>query len=196
MYIFCGMRNGHSVFSVSVPKSWEENCLRYVWTVFFVFSLGRSIAPKAAFDQPHVKFDSLFPYSGTLYYYCDLAHPQEFQPMPAQLSMKAALPLAKILATASCRSSNIGHWFSAAMPLQNECMEAQITYYRCLLTYNQHDIITDTTTVTLFLKSFACAIIWYKIQNFIYWWEITLAQQWYTNHVRSFLLVYHFWSLQ
>ena len=41
-------------------------------------------------------------------YYSDPTLSQEFQPMAAQLSMKAALPLAKILATASCRSSKTG----------------------------------------------------------------------------------------
>ena len=45
-----------------------------------------------------------------LSYYSDLTLSQEFQPMAAQLSMKAALPLAKILATASCRSSKTGPW--------------------------------------------------------------------------------------
>ena len=44
----------------------------------------------------------------TLSYFSDLTLSQEFQPMAAQLSMKAALPLAKILATASCRSSKTG----------------------------------------------------------------------------------------
>ena len=43
-----------------------------------------------------------------LYYYCGLTLSQEFQPMTAQLSMKGALPLAKILARASYRSSNTG----------------------------------------------------------------------------------------
>ena len=49
-------------------------------------------------------------YSWALSYYSDLTLSQEFQPMAAQLSMKAALPLAKILATASCRSSKTGPW--------------------------------------------------------------------------------------
>ena len=40
-----------------------------------------------------------------LSYYSDQTLLQEFLPMAAQLSMKAVLPLAKILATASCRSS-------------------------------------------------------------------------------------------
>ena len=39
-----------------------------------------------------------------LSYYSDLTLSQSFQPMGAQLSKKAALPLAKIIATASCRS--------------------------------------------------------------------------------------------
>ena len=43
-----------------------------------------------------------------LSYYSDLTLSQEFQPMAAQLSMKAALPLAKILVTASCCSSKTG----------------------------------------------------------------------------------------
>ena len=43
-----------------------------------------------------------------LSYYSDLTLSQEFQPMAAQVSTKAVLPLAKILATASCRSSNTG----------------------------------------------------------------------------------------
>ena len=40
---------------------------------------------------------------------------QAFQPMAAQLSKKAALPLAKILATASCRCSKRG---ALSLPLQ------------------------------------------------------------------------------
>ena len=53
-------------------------------------------------------FNGLFIQAMALSYYSDLALSQEFQPMAAQLSMKAALPLSKILATASCRSSNTG----------------------------------------------------------------------------------------
>ena len=49
-----------------------------------------------------------FRWSRVLSYYSDLTLSQEFQPMAAQLSMKAALPLAKTLATASCRSSKTG----------------------------------------------------------------------------------------
>ena len=53
-----------------------------------------------------------------LFYYSDLTMSQSFQPMAAQLSKKAALPLAKILATASClllqRSDDVAirssHW--------------------------------------------------------------------------------------
>ena len=41
-------------------------------------------------------------------YYSDPTLSQEIQPMAAQLSMKAALPLAKILATVSCRSIRQG----------------------------------------------------------------------------------------
>ena len=47
-----------------------------------------------------------------LYYYNVLTLSQEFQPMAAQLSMKAALQLAKILATTSCRSRNTELWSS------------------------------------------------------------------------------------
>ena len=43
-------------------------------------------------------------------YYSELMLSQEFQTMTAQLSMKAALPLAKILATVSCRSRKTGPW--------------------------------------------------------------------------------------
>ena len=43
-----------------------------------------------------------------LSYYSDLTLSQEFQPMAAQLSMKAAFPLANILATASCLGSKTG----------------------------------------------------------------------------------------
>ena len=49
-----------------------------------------------------------FFWTWALSYYSDLTLLQEFQPTAAQLSMKAALPLAKILATASCRSSKTG----------------------------------------------------------------------------------------
>ena len=53
--------------------------------------------------------DALTPYvARALSYYSDLTVSQEFRPMAAQLSMKAALPSAKILATASCRCSKTG----------------------------------------------------------------------------------------
>ena len=45
-----------------------------------------------------------------LSYYSDLMLSQAFQPMAVQISKKVALPLAKILATASCRSSKTGPW--------------------------------------------------------------------------------------
>ena len=41
-------------------------------------------------------------------YYSDLTPLQCFQPMAVQLSKKAVLPLAKILATASCRNNKTG----------------------------------------------------------------------------------------
>ena len=50
-----------------------------------------------------------------LSYYSDLPLLQAFQPMSAQLSKKAVLLLAKILATASCRSIKTGPRVSTAM---------------------------------------------------------------------------------
>ena len=50
------------------------------------------------------------PRTWALNYYGDMTLSQTFQPMATQLSMKAVLPLAKGLATASCRSSNTGSW--------------------------------------------------------------------------------------
>ena len=47
--------------------------------------------------------------SMALHYYNDLKLSRKFQPMAAQLSMKAAPPLAKILVTASCCRGNTGH---------------------------------------------------------------------------------------
>ena len=47
---------------------------------------------------------------GVLNYHSELTLSQEFQPMAEQLSMKAALPLAKNLVTASWRSSDTGPW--------------------------------------------------------------------------------------
>ena len=46
--------------------------------------------------------------SRALSYYCDMTLSQEFKPMGAQLSLKAALPLVGILATASDRCSKTG----------------------------------------------------------------------------------------
>ena len=43
-----------------------------------------------------------------LYYFSDLTRSQSFQPMAAQLSMKAALPLAETIMTALYHSSNRG----------------------------------------------------------------------------------------
>ena len=56
--------------------------------------------------------------SWALSYYSDLTLSQEFQPMAAQLSMKASLPLAKILATAWCRSSKTGPRYSLHHQMQ------------------------------------------------------------------------------
>ena len=49
-------------------------------------------------------------YLWALHYYSDLMLSQAFQPLATQLSKKAALPLAKIISTASCRSSKTGPW--------------------------------------------------------------------------------------
>ena len=64
-----------------------------------------------------------------LSYYNDLALSQELHPMAAQLSMKAALPLAKILATASCRSSKTGPWIQTQVS-----QEPNFQQIECLLT--------------------------------------------------------------
>ena len=64
-------------------------------------------------------------YPRALSYNSDLMLSQSFQPMVAQLSKKAALPLAKILATTSCRSSKTGlrgqrvAWWSILMSTAN-----------------------------------------------------------------------------
>ena len=61
-----------------------------------------------------------------LSYYSDLTLSQKFQPVAAQLSMKAAPPLTKILATASCRNSKTGSkpcWTSVQ---RNSCNAASI----------------------------------------------------------------------
>ena len=51
-----------------------------------------------------------------LSYYSDLMLSQSFQPMVAQLSKNAALPLAKILVTASCHNSKPGlNWPHSCM---------------------------------------------------------------------------------
>ena len=60
------------------------------------------------FEQDDVIKWKHFPRYWALSYYTDLTLSQTFQPMTAQLSQKAALPLAKILATASGRSSKTG----------------------------------------------------------------------------------------
>ena len=53
-------------------------------------------------------------------YYSDLALSQAFQPMAAQLSKKAALPLAKILGSASCRSSKTASWSYISFALSHQ----------------------------------------------------------------------------
>ena len=50
------------------------------------------------------------PCQGPILLYIDLTLSQDFQPMAAQLSMKAALPLALSLATASCHSNDTESW--------------------------------------------------------------------------------------
>ena len=58
-----------------------------------------------------------------LFYYSDLTLLQAFQPMAAQLSKKAELPLAKILATVPCRSSKTGPSWAI------DCKGAKVTSY-------------------------------------------------------------------
>ena len=48
-----------------------------------------------------------------LSYYCDMTLSQEFYPMEAQLSLKAALPMTERLATAEDRCSKTGPWILA-----------------------------------------------------------------------------------
>ena len=69
--------------------------------IFFVITLSEMVANTAMtiiFSGQNVLHTF---YARVLSDYSDLTLSQEFQPMTAQLSMKAALPLAKILATAS-----------------------------------------------------------------------------------------------
>ena len=73
----------------------------------------------------------------TLYYCSDLTLSQEFQPMAAQLSMKAALPLAKILVT-SCRSSNIRPWPSACKVL---CTIFRMFFWPLMVVFNSDHMI-------------------------------------------------------
>ena len=62
------------------------------------------------------------PSSWALSCYSDLTLSQKFQPMAAQLSMKAALTLAKIPATASCRSSEQGPVYVAGEALRHSAI--------------------------------------------------------------------------
>ena len=71
--------------------------------------------------------------------FSDLTLSQEFQPMAAQLSMKAALPLAKILATVSCHSCKTGSL---------TCPETHIKP----LTYQWHQCSEDTPELCHFFR--------------------------------------------
>ena len=74
-----------------------------LWAHYMLDSANRETTNRMKLELQHSRL-------GALSYYSDLTLSQEFQPMAAQLSMKAALLLAKVLATSSCRSSKTGPW--------------------------------------------------------------------------------------
>ena len=72
--------------------------------------------------QPFWMMSSGPSWTWTLSYYSDLTQSQSFQPMAAQLSKKAALQLAKIPATVSCRSSKIWPKWHYSKLLTRSCL--------------------------------------------------------------------------
>ena len=71
-----------------------------------------------------------------LSYYSHLTLLHAFQPMAAQLSKKAALPLAEILATTSCHSSNTGPWCRQDVwtPYRHHCLNWIAEIYSSIAT--------------------------------------------------------------
>ena len=68
----------------------------------------------------------------SLYWIRVLTLLRAFQPMAAQLSKKAVLPLAKILATASCRSSKTGPRYRSLKPfIRKTRTDLHIQYQSC-----------------------------------------------------------------
>ena len=93
-----------------------------------------------------------------LSYYSDRTLSQGFQLMAAQLSMKAALPLAKILVTASCRSSKTGP---------------------SLLTLHRQFI----TSITIILN--VCNIIYIYMMCILYIFPCQRNNLWYVSILRN-----------
>ena len=71
-----------------------------------LMALSRLQVSMPELPQNHLSANWLW----VLYYYCHMSMSQGFQPMAAQLSVKAALPLAERIATASDCCSNTGPW--------------------------------------------------------------------------------------
>ena len=105
--------------------------LKPVSGCLFIESARRSCAPALLGSQARA-----------LSYYSDLALSQAFQPMATQLSKKAALPLAKILATASCRSNTTGPCVIHFIPCLRESPTCHTnpTMYQSYPT--MHDFVT------------------------------------------------------
>ena len=100
----------------TVTLSWRVQNIVVIGRVYFILE-GFEFSSNFEFDRNMLSGTGARSSLGTLklafhvswaLYYSDLTLSQEFQPKAAQLSMKAALPLAKILTTVPCRSSNTG----------------------------------------------------------------------------------------
>ena len=71
-----------------------------------LMALSRLQVSMPELPQNHLSANWLW----VLYYYCHMSLSQGFQPLAAQLSLKAALPLAERIAIISNRCSNTGLW--------------------------------------------------------------------------------------
>ena len=126
--------------------------------------------------------------SRALSYFSDLTLSQEFQPMAAQLSMKAALPLAKILATASCRSSKTGP-SALAMGILQCCTKPSIYGWHRLSfqrftaytsgTMMENANITDAIKYTNIKGSDRCVFSWQN--RWLNWQGLGLFDHWWLN---------------
>ena len=118
----CGKTSGHLVNGgPDTPLSWRHcntaEKIGYLWIITMV----RTWFPSKKISAMGLSKNG--PSFTTQFYYSDMKLLQSLQPMAAQLSKKAVLPLANILATATSRRRKTGPWWLGAWVVVSPLVE-------------------------------------------------------------------------